>query len=184
MHTSKKRYWNSALVAGTLLILLSALMAYFFPDGSFFSPQFNVLESKKNSQVQVGAESDEVKPVVTVGWNLLQTMDYKKLEIPSELQKALNGHVRIPGFAVPLSDGLRNIKEFLLVPNQMACIHVPAPPPNLVVLVELEKGVSMAELVGPLWIEGVLEVKKSESVYGSAAYEMKANTVKPYSAPS
>ncbi|MFK7825640.1 MAG: DUF3299 domain-containing protein [Oligoflexales bacterium] len=183
MHKSKKSYWNSALAAGTFIILLSALIAYFFPNLSFLNPQHRVISNRKDSQIQLDADHEN-NVVMTVDWELLQTMDYQNFEIPSKLQEAVNMRIRIPGFAVPLGDGLSNIKEFLLVPNQMACIHVPAPPPNLVVLVELEEGVSFRELSGPLWIEGVLKVKKSESIYGSAAYEIKAYTVKPYTAPS
>lgn len=183
MRALKNNYLNSALVTGTLIILFSAFMSYFFPEGGLFSPQLHVLANKKKQHAQLKNDSGELT-AVDVGWKLLYTLDYEKLDIPSELQGVLNRQVRIPGFAVPLSDGLSNIKEFLLVPNQMACIHVPAPPPNLIVLVELEKGVSMKELSGPLWIEGVLEVKKTNSVYGAAAYEMKANNVTPYSAPS
>ncbi|MFK7822617.1 MAG: DUF3299 domain-containing protein [Oligoflexales bacterium] len=156
----------------------------YFPTISFLSPQYQLNLKKKSSQIKLSPEPDQNNIVMAVGWALLQTMDYQKSEIPSELQEAVNKRIRIPGFGVPLSDGFNNIKEFLLVPNQMACIHVPAAPPNLVVLVELETGVSISELTGPLWIEGVLEVKKSESVYGAAAYEMKAFSVKPYSVPS
>lgn len=163
--------------------MVSALIAYFFPNVSFLSPQSQESDNEKSSHIQLGIGGDESNVVMTVGWRLLQTLDYQNLSIPSELQKAVNRPVRIPGFAVPLSDGLSSIKEFLLVPNQMACIHVPAPPPNLVVLVELEKGRSIRELWGPLWIEGVLEVKKSKSTYGAAAYEMKAYSVEPYSVP-
>ncbi len=44
--------------------------------------------------------------------------------------------VRIRGFAVPVVfDGAR-VKEFLLVPYAGACIHVPPPPANQIVLIE------------------------------------------------
>ena len=183
MNEPKKRYWNSALVGGTILILLSALIAYFFPNISFLNLSDDS-DKDKSSHIQLGAGDGEGNVVMTVGWRLLQTLDYKNLEIPADLKKAVNRPVRIPGFAVPLSDGLSSIKEFLLVPNQMACIHVPAPPPNLIVLVGLEEGRSIRELSGPLWVEGVLEVKKTESTYGAAAYEMKAVSVKPYTVPN
>lgn len=179
----KSNYWSPALLGGTFLIVVSALIAYFFPNISFLSPQSQDSDSEKSSQIQLSPGEDEGNVVMTVGWRLLQTLDYQNLKIPKDLEKAVNRPVRIPGFAVPLSDGLSSIKEFLLVPNQMACIHVPAPPPNLVVMVELEKGRSIRELSGPLWVEGVLEVKKSDSTYGAAAYEMKAVSVEPYSAP-
>ncbi|NRA46684.1 MAG: DUF3299 domain-containing protein [Oligoflexales bacterium] len=184
LKSSKKSFWNSTLLGGTFLILLSALTAYLFPNGSFLSPPIQVSTNDKSSHIQLTAGGGEVSKIKTVEWGLLQALDYKNLKIPTELLKVINQRVRIPGFAVPLSDGLRNIREFLLVPNQMACIHVPAPPPNLVVLVELEEGVSIQELTGPIWIEGILELKESKSVYGSAAYEMKADTITPYSVPS
>ena len=184
MNPPRKSYWNSALIGGTFLILVSALIAYFFPNISFLTPESQMSDKDKSSHIQLGVGGDDGQIVKTVGWRLLQTLDYQNLKIPSELQKVVNGPVRIPGFAVPLSDGLSDIKQFLLVPNQMACIHVPAPPPNLIVLVELEKSRHIRELSGPLWVEGVLEVKKSKSVYGAAGFEMKAYKVEPYSVPN
>ncbi|NRA45830.1 MAG: DUF3299 domain-containing protein [Oligoflexales bacterium] len=163
---------------------MSALIAYFFPNISFLNPRSEESSNDQSSHIQLkpGESGDNIAKVV--GWRLLQTLDYKNFNIPDDLKKAVNHLVRIPGFAVPLSDGLSRVEDFLLVPNQMACIHVPAPPPNLIVLVHLDKARSIRELSGPLWIEGVLEVKKTESTYGAAAYVMNAVKVEPYTIPN
>ncbi len=70
--------------------------------------------------------------------------------------------------------------EFLLVPNQMACIHVPPPPPNLIVFVRLDKPVKIEELMGPLWTSGILRLKTLQSIYGSSSFQLENVKVEPY----
>jgi hypothetical protein len=114
-------------------------------------------------------------------WQTLQKLNYKTNEIQDEtLRSVLDTLVKIPGFAVPLSDDLQSVSEFLLVPNMMACIHVPAPPPNLIVYVRLDKPLKREQLVGPLWIIGVLRIKTLQSVFGSSSFEMHNVKVEPY----
>ncbi|MBI2601430.1 MAG: DUF3299 domain-containing protein [Deltaproteobacteria bacterium] len=132
------------------------------------------LPEQETEQVQDSA------PTV-VRWQVLQKLDYKNNKIEDEsLRAVINKKVRVPGFAVPLSDNLRSVSDFLLVPNAMACIHVPAPPPNLIVFVSLPDPLSIERLVGPLWIEGILRIKATQSIYGSSSYEMENVTIEPY----
>ena len=54
-----------------------------------------------------------------------------------EVVPELDGErVRIRGFAVPVAFDGAKVKEFLLVPYAGACIHVPPPPANQIVLIE------------------------------------------------
>lgn len=95
---------------------------------------------------------------------------------------ALNGQtVKLPGYIVPLDvtdDG--KVTEFLLVPYFGACIHVPPPPSNQIVLVKYAKGVQMDALYQPFWIRGPLEVESSSSELAEAGYQMSADDVYPY----
>ena len=57
--------------------------------------------------------------------------------VSSEVVPELDGErVRLRGFAVPVAFDGAKVKEFLLVPYAGACIHVPPPPANQIVLIE------------------------------------------------
>ena len=116
-----------------------------------------------------------------VGWQLLASLNYRTGE-PSEELAALAGKlVKIPGFTVPLEDWASTATEFLLVPYVGACIHTPPPPPNQLVYIEMEEG-KRATLDGwnPVWVEGVLEIELTESVYGYVGFTLSGQQVYPY----
>ena len=116
-----------------------------------------------------------------VGWRLLASLNYRTGE-PSEELAALAGKlVKIPGFTVPLEDWASSATEFLLVPYVGACIHTPPPPPNQLVYIEMDEG-KRAKLDGwnPVWVEGVLEIELTESVYGYVGFTLSGQRVYPY----
>jgi len=88
---------------------------------------------------------------------------------------------RIPGFVVPLktTDDMR-ILEFFLVPYYGACIHVPPPPPNQIIHVKYNKGFKIEALYDPVWIEGTLEIHRTENDIASSSYSIVAADVTPY----
>jgi hypothetical protein len=75
---------------------------------------------------------------VEVDWRMLGELDYISGKASGELATLDGKMVRIPGFMVPLEDNQKKVKEFLLVPSPQACIHVPPPPPNQMVLIEMQ----------------------------------------------
>lgn len=89
--------------------------------------------------------------------------------------------VRIPGFIVPLEDFASNVSEFLIVPYVGACVHVPPPPPNQLVHVEMQgdKRVKM-EWWNPVWIHGRLKIAPMESVYGSVGFQLDGVRTEPF----
>ena len=73
---------------------------------------------------------------------------------------ALDGKlVRLPGYALPLQMEERGVTEFLLVPFVGACIHVPPPPPNQIVLAQLESAYQVEGLYDPVMITGHLKAQ-------------------------
>ena len=121
----------------------------------------------------------------------LQSLDTQTAEsAPAAVQQsaaapvvpALDGQrVKLPGYIVPLDmadDG--KVTEFLLVPYFGACIHVPPPPSNQIVLVRYPDGVLLDELYQPFWIEGPLQVQAASSELAEAGYQMSAARVYPY----
>ena len=166
-------------LGAVILILISVLVSMFYPNQGN-----NVFQNLIDLEIPLesGSPTNDTSLVVPVRWQTLQKLDYKNNKITDDtLKQVLNRTVRVPGFAVPLTDNLQSVSEFLLVPNQMACIHVPAPPPNLIVYVRLEKPAKIEDLIGPLWVQGVLRLKTLRSVYGSSSFHMEQNVkVEPY----
>ncbi|MDE2982365.1 MAG: DUF3299 domain-containing protein [Gemmatimonadota bacterium] len=116
-----------------------------------------------------------------VGWRLLAKLNYRTGEKTEELA-ALDGKlVKIPGFTVPLEDFASSATEFLLVPYVGACIHTPPPPPNQLVYIEMDDG-KRAKMDGwnPVWVEGVLSIEMTESVYGHVGFTISGQRVYPY----
>jgi hypothetical protein len=74
---------------------------------------------------------------------------------PSGLVSTFNGkQVRIGGFVVPLNFDQTEVNEFLLVPFVGACIHVPPPPPNQMILVRSHEPVEIGGLFDAVWVTG------------------------------
>jgi hypothetical protein len=116
----------------------------------------------------------------TVDWRLLASLDPRTGDVPAAV-RALDGQrVRVPGFVVPLEDFMEQAKEFLLVPWFGACVHTPPPPPNQMVFVALRGSQRLASLWDPVWIEGVLEIKRVQSPYGAVSYRMRGERIVPY----
>lgn len=94
---------------------------------------------------------------------------------------ALDGRtVRLGGYPVPLeSDARGRSTEFFLVPYPGACIHVPPPPPNQIVLVRYPKGIALEDIYAPLWVDGTLRIESSRNALADAAYAVQASQVTP-----
>ena len=93
---------------------------------------------------------------------------------------ALNGQsIRIGGYPVPLeSDSRGRSTLFFLVPYPGACIHVPPPPPNQILLVRYPEGIALEDIYAPLWVEGVLKIEPVSNELADAAYALDAGRVR------
>ncbi|MEO1293109.1 MAG: DUF3299 domain-containing protein, partial [Pseudomonadota bacterium] len=65
--------------------------------------------------------------------------------------------VQMPGYVVPLDYMEEGTKTFLLVPFIGACIHVPPPPPNQIVLVESAEPYPLKEFFEAVTVTGVFD---------------------------
>ena len=134
--------------------------------------------------VNTGSLLRAQKAPVTVDWRKLRELNYQTGKMSAEI-RGLNGKlVKIPGFMVPLEDEQDAVTEFLLVPYPQACIHVPAPPPNQIVHVKMNKG-SKATVYyyEPIWIYGVLKIQKASSIYAESSYTLSGTKAEIYSEP-
>lgn len=93
---------------------------------------------------------------------------------------AMDGkNIRLGGYPVPLeTDAKGHSTLFFLVPYPGACIHVPPPPPNQLVLVRYPKGLKLDDIYTPLWVTGTLKIEKINNELADAAYAMDASKVR------
>lgn len=94
---------------------------------------------------------------------------------------ALNGkNVRLGGYVVPLTTTNKGmITEFFLVPYPGACVHVPPPPPNQIVLIHYPAGLTLEDPYTPVWVDGPLNIQKTANALAEAAYRINANHIQP-----
>ena len=99
---------------------------------------------------------------------------YQQALVSTSVIDELDGKsIRIPGFIVPLEfNDDQTITQFFLVPFFGACIHVPPPPPNQIVLVNYPKGLKLNALYDPFWISGVLKTSLQANDMATSAYAM------------
>jgi uncharacterized protein len=128
--------------------------------------------------LSVTASDITAQNAVTVDWKKLRELDLATGKMTPSLA-GLNGKsVRVPGFMIPLEDGMGTTSEFLLAPFALACIHVPAPPANQIIHV-LMKGNKQATVYWyePVWVYGTLKIEKSETILTLTSYVMKADKI-------
>lgn len=106
--------------------------------------------------------------------------------------KKLDGKlVKLAGYLLPLDFSDKGVKEFLLVPYVGACIHVPSPPTNQMVLVKLTQSYKVKQTFEPVWVSGRMSTKgATKSLYlGDGAtqletgYTLASRKIEPYTPP-
>lgn len=106
-----------------------------------------------------------------------------KGDVPAEPKMAddLNGErVRLSGYVVPLKISGRGVEEFLLVPYVGACVHVPPPPKNQIVMVTSAEPVRARGLFQAVTVTGTLSVAGSKTELAETGYRLKASRVSAY----
>lgn len=93
----------------------------------------------------------------------------------------LDRAVRLPGYVVPLADDAGGrLTEFLFVPYYGACIHVPPPPPNQIVHVQLAQPIGMPDMYSPFFLAGTLQAEQVDADLAGSAYVMRNAQLRPY----
>jgi hypothetical protein len=93
-----------------------------------------------------------------------------------------NLRVRIPGFAVGIDavpGQFDQSKSFLFVPYQGACIHVPPPPPNQTIYVEMRTPVETDPYI-PIWLIGTMIIEAGENELAEYFYRLEGDSISPY----
>lgn len=109
-----------------------------------------------------------------------QDKDLPAVMYSAKTVAALDGKtLRLGGYPVPLeSDAQGRSTLFFLVPYPGACIHVPPPPPNQIVLVRYPKGIALEDIYAPLWVSGTLHIEAVDNDLAQAVYALDAASVR------
>ena len=124
------------------------------------------------------------KGAATVDWRKLRELNYQTGKMSADIRRLNGKAVKIPGFMVPLEDEQEAVTEFLLVPYPQACIHVPAPPPNQIVHVKMNRGQkAKVYYYEPIWAYGQLKIQKATSIYAESSYTLAGTKTEIYAEP-
>ena len=135
------------------------------------------------AEIEDGSAEDQISSQIKSAVNQSEEDAYQQALVSTDVNETLDGAmIRIPGFVVPLEfDEEQTISQFFLVPYFGACLHMPPPPPNQIILVNAPKGIQMSALYDPFWIEGQLSTSFQENDMATSAYAMQLQRIEPYS---
>lgn len=88
--------------------------------------------------------------------------------------------VKLAGYMTPFNVEEGKTRSFLLVPYVGACIHVPAPPANQIVLVETKEPIEVKELWEPFEAVGMLRVENISTGLAEVSYTMELDRIEPF----
>lgn len=126
------------------------------------------------TDVEDGSFEDQISSQIRMAITNANDDDYQQALVSTRIIEEMDGKaIRLAGFIVPLEfDDELTITQFFLVPFFGACIHVPPPPPNQIILVNAPQGIEVEVLYDPFWISGVLTTTLSENEMATSAYSM------------
>ena len=135
------------------------------------------------AEIEDGSAEDQISSQIKSSVDQSEEDAYQQALVSTDVNEDLDGAmIRIPGFVVPLEfDEEQTISQFFLVPYFGACLHMPPPQPNQIILVNAPKGIQMSALYDPFWIEGQLSTSFQENDMATSAYAMQLQRIEPYS---
>lgn len=109
-----------------------------------------------------------------IDWKLLGQFNFETQKVSQSLSLINNNDITIAGFIVPLEDDgdIDYVKEFLLVPDPMSCIHEPPPPPNQMIYVTMNEAIPLDMDLRGVYISGKLSLASTDMRKNYVGYEM------------
>ena len=102
-------------------------------------------------------------------------------ENATKLNESLNGsYIKMPGFMIPFDIGVKGVTEFMLVPYTGACIHMPPPPANQLVMVNAKTPWPSDDLWNPVWVIGMMRMQLQSTDLGQTGYAIVADQMEVY----
>lgn len=162
------------------LLLCSTLARAQLPETDWLDLMPKSDQKALEAMPEIDHNSPEAQGTFTDKGGLKQSKGLPAVMYSTKTVAAMNGKsIRLGGYPVPLeSDAKGNSTLFFLVPYPGACIHVPPPPPNQLVLVRYPKGIKLADIYTPLWVSGTLKIETVSNDLADAAYAMDAGEVR------
>jgi uncharacterized protein len=123
--------------------------------------------SKKKSVIIAEQDEENNYERALTSTNIIEAMDGKNIEIP--------------GFIVPIAFNEEQVvTSFFLVPYFGACLHMPPPPPNQIIYIEIENGFPLEAFYDPVVVSGKLSVVLFEDQIATSAYSMTMDKIRMY----
>jgi len=102
-------------------------------------------------------------------------------ENATKLNESLDGsYIKMPGFIIPFDIGVKGVTEFMLVPYTGACIHMPPPPANQLVMVNAKTPWPSDDLWNPVWVIGMMRMQLQSTDLGQTGYAIVADQMEVY----
>ena len=102
-------------------------------------------------------------------------------KVSSGVRSDWNGMaVRLPGYVVPIEFSSTGVTEFILVPFFGACVHVPAPPPNQLVLVTTKSPYNSKGIYEAVNVTGIFNTESTTTQLAEIGYTLLADSIESY----
>lgn len=88
--------------------------------------------------------------------------------------------VSLPGYVVPLDYDGTGTTAFILVPFVGACIHVPPPPANQLVMVTTERPYEIKGAFDAVVVTGMFGAAAASTALAEVGYALSAERIEPY----
>lgn len=115
-----------------------------------------------------------------LNWWILSQLNLESGDVPPILTRLNSETVELSGYMVPLEDSFTEVSEFLLVPSDGSCIHMPPPPANQVVRVIMQKDAPKFT-PDPITVRGVFSLEHSKDTPSTVTYQILGDLIRPYS---
>jgi hypothetical protein len=89
--------------------------------------------------------------------------------------------VSLSGYIVPIDYDGTGVTAFILVPFVGACVHVPPPPANQLVMVTTDRPYESAGLFEPVRVTGLFGTAATATELANIGYALSAEQIEPYS---
>ncbi len=163
-----------AVTAPTRAAVINITWADLIPASALVGGKANILQGTvQHSQVSAAPE--------TAGSTAVPTQTIEQLMGITSAVAYRNDldqkEVKLSGFILPLKFEGTKVTQFLLVPFVGACVHVPPPPANQLVIVDVPKGYATTVLWEPVSVTGVPSVSGISTELAQVGYALKAGQV-------
>jgi hypothetical protein len=134
------------------------------------------------NEIEDGSPEDQISNQLANAIASAADDEYQQALVSTKVVPEMDGKpIRVPGFIVPLEfDDEQNITQFFLVPFFGACIHVPPPPPNQIILVSSPEPFQIEALYDPFWISGILKTELTSNDIATSTYSMEMQYMEMY----